>query len=177
MYIRDAHILKMNPWVIADTHFFHKNIIDYTRRPKDHDELMAFNWGYFVKPDDWVIHLGDFALGRRKTVRMLTQLLPGKKVLIRGNHDRHSRSFYQRCGWRAVTNKISFGYQEYNIWLTHRPVKELDDWTINVHGHIHNRSYREPFYINASVELNWYAPVRLLTLIDHRIEVMKCLGS
>ena len=179
MRIRELHLEKLNPWIIADTHFFHKNIVDYTRRPKHHNELIAYNWGYFVQPDDYIIHLGDFALGRRKTIRMLTQSLPGKKYLIRGNHDRHSRSFYERCGWEAVTNTISFQRRGWEVHLTHRPNKELniDDGIVNIHGHIHNRSYREPFYINASVELNWYAPVRLLTLVDHRIEVMRCIGS
>ena len=57
----------MNTFIIADTHFNHKNIIDYCNRPfTDADNMntaLIQNWNSVVKSDDIVYHLGDFAVG------------------------------------------------------------------------------------------------------------------
>ena len=54
---------NMAKFIIADTHFFHENIIDYCDRPfKDWQEMNAVmieRWNEVVTPEDEVYHLGD----------------------------------------------------------------------------------------------------------------------
>lgn len=56
----------MTEYVISDTHFFHRNIIDYCKRPfKSVEEMnseMIRKWHRRVKPDDIVYHLGDVGM-------------------------------------------------------------------------------------------------------------------
>lgn len=82
---------KDNVFFISDTHFMHKNIIDYCNRPfKDVDEMNSVlieNWNFIVNPDDYVIHGGDFCLGSKSSWAYLLDKLNGKKYLTAGNHD------------------------------------------------------------------------------------------
>lgn len=102
---------------ISDTHFFHNNILKYSKRTeftskpetdiilgKDeaaisgleigHESLMRMHegmiarWNAVVQPEDTVYHLGDIFLGRsNEDALSLRYRLNGKIHLIRGNHD------------------------------------------------------------------------------------------
>ena len=56
---------KDNIFFVADTHFFHKNIIKYCSQPflsiTEMNETLIKNWNSKVSPGDIVFHLGDFA--------------------------------------------------------------------------------------------------------------------
>lgn len=75
----------------SDTHFNHRNIIDYSNRPFDSveemNETLIANWNKTVKKDSLVFHLGDFAMGRRSEVPGFLEQLNGRIILIPGNHD------------------------------------------------------------------------------------------
>jgi calcineurin-like phosphoesterase family protein len=83
-------------WFTSDTHFFHENIIEYSKRPfgslEEMHETMIHNWNERVQKGDTVYHLGDFALTWKKTdadrVAGVLDRLNGQKWLIIGNHDR-----------------------------------------------------------------------------------------
>lgn len=79
---------EMKEWIISDTHFSHAKIIEYCNRPfrnvEQMNETIIARWKGAVKPEDVVYHLG------------ISQL-PGKKILIRGNHDK-SPNVYAGCG-------------------------------------------------------------------------------
>ena len=49
---------------------------------------------------------------------------------------------------------------------------------LNVHGHIHNNVWEapDPRQINVCVELTDYAPVRLVELLDARIDQIEAVG-
>lgn len=80
-------------YFIADTHFFHEKIIKMCNRPFDNVEEMnkklIENWNKKVTDDDTVYILGDvsFKGSKENTISILKQL-KGKKILIKGNHDR-----------------------------------------------------------------------------------------
>ncbi len=80
----------MNTWITSDTHFGHNNIIKFCARPfKDAiemDEHLILNWNRCVRPDDIVIHLGDFSMSEQALQRVARRL-NGRKFLILGNHD------------------------------------------------------------------------------------------
>jgi calcineurin-like phosphoesterase family protein len=62
--------------------------------------------------------------------------LPGKKVLVRGNHDRqNSNSWWMEHGFDFSCDGMKFR----NCWLTHEPSTSLaDGCELNIHGHLHN---------------------------------------
>lgn len=78
---------------ISDNHFGHSNIIRYDNRPfmnkKQMDETMIDRWNEVVGDDDTVYILGDFSWHKEDATLQILQLA-GKKVLIKGNHDRIS---------------------------------------------------------------------------------------
>lgn len=84
-----------NIWFTGDTHFGHKNIIRYCKRPfeniEEHDQTLIDNWNALVKPGDKVYHLGDFGFGSQDFLTKTAAALSGQKYLIRGNHDRAFR--------------------------------------------------------------------------------------
>lgn len=75
----------------SDTHFGHKNIIEYCNRPfssvEHQDNVLVENWNAKVKPDDVVYHAGDFAFGSGCFWKSIRARLNGKIHLILGNHD------------------------------------------------------------------------------------------
>jgi len=108
-------------YIIADTHFGHENILLYepSRLQKariegyeDFDEFMIDVWNERVKPNDKVLHLGDFAF---KNGYKIAQRLNGDITLIRGNHDRdeHIR-FYKKLGW-GIIDKITLNIPKPHI--------------------------------------------------------------
>ncbi len=75
----------------SDNHFGHANIIKHCDRPfKDAHHMnveMTDRWNAVVRPDQTVFHIGDFAFRGRDAQHYL-DMLNGKVILIRGNHDR-----------------------------------------------------------------------------------------
>lgn len=91
-------------WFTSDTHFNHRNIIQYSNRPyrtiEDMNEGLIESWNARVKPNDEIYHLGDFALGKSDTIEPLLKRLNGCKYLIVGNHDGAATTRAQ--GWNRV---------------------------------------------------------------------------
>ena len=94
-------------FIIADTHFGHKNIIRLCNRPfsdkHDMEVKLIDNWNGMVGANDEVYVLGDFALVPTvEDLEDITQQLNGKKFLVRGNHDHFSKEQYMRAGFSDV---------------------------------------------------------------------------
>lgn len=164
-------------WFISDTHFSHKNILSYEQRPfKDTDEMdevLIHNWNSVVKPHDLIFHLGDvFFCGSERQQEICTQL-NGRKILIRGNHDKqYSDTKFRKLGFEP------FKYYVYgDFLLSHRPqhlsaMKSLIANTHikgNVHGHVHSKIEHldQTIYKCVSVELTDYNPVHIDDIYKH----------
>lgn len=157
----------MNIYVISDTHFYHYNIIKYCGRPfkteKQMNSAMIKRWNSVVHGDDLVIHLGDVVLSNRtKFFASLIRRLNGRKVCVRGNHDRKSIHWYLTHGFDFVCDSFTIG----QIIFTHRPIKKpeflLMPYKLNIHGHIHQKkTFDKNIYKNISVEKTNYFPIKL----------------
>lgn len=145
----------INTWFTSDTHFGHKNILEYEKehRPfaslEEMHEVMIERWNYVVKPKDKVYHLGDFAFGRKNI--SIAGKLNGRKILILGNHDVYPMAEY-----------MPYFYRIYGVlyWkrciLTHVPVHSYSQYEhfisygfqvpyfLNLHGHLHSNKIIKP---------------------------------
>jgi len=153
----------MRIFIIADTHFCHKNIIGYSGRPfKTIDEMndeMIKRWNNKAGKDDFVIHLGDFALGSREEVTNIKNKLNGNIILLKGSHDHKT---IRELGFLIINGSLEIG----NLIFSHNPLRkeEIPKGFINVHGHIHEKESLNG--VNVSVEKTNYEPVELEDLKD-----------
>ena len=159
-------------WFIADSHFSHKNVIDYCNRPfcsvEEMNSALIYNWNKIVKNNDRVFMLGDFALCGKDKIIEIGQKLNGRKILIMGNHEGASLSTYYNAGFEMVSRFPLFWN---NIILSHEPVENCQ--YPNIHGHLHQKTVFDcpdfqrgsNIYINVSVDQLGFKPVEFKNLI------------
>ena len=159
-------------YLIADTHFGHRNIIKYEDRPFNNadtmDKQLIEKWNSVVEEDDKVFHLGDFSLCSTRRSFYIFNRLKGQKYLIKGNHDVYSDTkLKERMGFKRVFEEFWLGD---NILLTHKP-KEVHPQVLNIHGYTHKLFYQKSkwrtskHHFCVSVELIDYTPISLEDLI------------
>lgn len=137
-----------NIFLISDTHFSHRGIVQFLRadgvtkeRPWDNieemDEALVKNWNSVVSPKDKVYHLGDVVINR--SALPILDRLNGEKVLIKGNHDVFRADEYLRY-FKDIRGTHSLGGRGEFI-LSHIPVHPFyvtERWKGNIHGHLHS---------------------------------------
>lgn len=152
-------------YFISDPHFGHKAILRYENRPFDTveqmDEEMITRWNMQIKKEDTVFMLGDFSLYSRKKTEEITRRLRGKKILILGNHDTRSPSWYRSCGFFEVS---AFPIIYEGEWiLSHKPLPINEHMPYyNLYGHVHSNpcytTYHPKSYC-VCVERIGYTPI------------------
>lgn len=164
----------MNIWLTSDTHFDHINIMKYepTRAEKFKDNLhmtekLIENWNSVVKPDDLIFHLGDVFFCGAERMKQIADKLNGRKILIRGNHDKGvSNGKFRKLGFEVFNYYIIN-----NMLLSHYPQGEIALRTAiknrlligNVHGHVHSQieGLDQSVYKCVSVELTNFKPINI----------------
>lgn len=153
-------------FLIADTHFGHKNILTFKReggawlRPfKSLTEMhvtMIDRWNSVVGPKDVVYHLGDVAFTAEGLA--LVGMLNGRKRLVKGNHDLLKLNLY-----RKYFVEIYGVRQIDRYWFTHIPMHDgstaRSNCLGNIHGHLHDQVEPSPKHLNVSVERIDYTPM------------------
>lgn len=126
----------MKTWLISDPHLNHHKIETYCDRPSDFTDLIVKNWQTMVRPEDLIICNGDVFIGPPTGWKQIYPNLPGRKILIRGNHDwHHNCTWWMEHGFEFACDAMIFRH----IWFTHKPAKSLPSGThLNIHGHLHN---------------------------------------
>jgi len=124
----------MKVFLISDTHFNHGKMQTYCQRPPNFTEKIVKNWTRQIKPEDMVIHVGDVGIGDWRLFDVAS--LPGRKILIRGNHDmQHSNTWWMNHGFDFSCDGFLFR----NAWISHHPTNRMPKHSeINIHGHLHN---------------------------------------
>lgn len=182
----------MNYWLVSDTHFAHTKLDEWGGRKGDWQEKLMKGIAS-IPSGDTLIHLGDVCIGADEAVHEglfggtnssgpfggVASLL--NAVLVRGNHDHKSMSWYTEHGWDFVCDQIGIYYHGVDILLSHRPMPpDTWRWRYNIHGHTHGNMHRaeeylawydaKNFHIDISPELVGYMPIRLDTLLKkHKI--------
>lgn len=155
-------------YFIADTHFYHTNIIKYCNRPfnsvDEMNKVIIDNWNNVVGVDDIVYHLGDITL-HNNNLKELIEKLNGTIYLVRGNHDGKSKSYYEKMGFKVIPTQTKL--TDYKFILSHRPLddSQIPNGYINIHGHIHNSPLEAVFDASkhrcVSVERINYTPIKI----------------
>lgn len=184
-------------WFISDTHFFHKNILEYEKEARPFDnleemhEVMIERWNSAVGKNDIVYHLGDFCFGRHNID--IGERLSGKIRLVMGNHD-----IYPVQSYLTVFEKVYGMIYWKRCVLSHIPVHPDNlgqRYLLNVHGHLHSRNVMDleyevtevgdsnsPFiltklpdknYFNVSCEQNNLTPIHSSVIMDRLKEIDK----
>ncbi|VVB50906.1 Calcineurin-like phosphoesterase [uncultured archaeon] len=145
----------MKLWVVSDTHWNEKDgspMRTHCLRPPDYTRISLKRWNETVRPEDTVIHLGDVINGTKREVKAILDSLHGKKIHVRGNHDRDKacswwmdNGFAFSCDWFVLRN-VLFTHEPANAITKsngNRPYDMLEEGLpygceLNVHGHLHN---------------------------------------
>ena len=133
----------MRTLLTTDTHFGHTELTDtFNARPADFCDRIRARWLHDVREDDLVIHLGDVMVARADQWDNYIPTLPGRKVLVRGNHDRKSAMWYMEHGFDFACDQFTLNLFGLRLLFTHEPVHG-DHFDLNIHGHCHAEDHRE----------------------------------
>ena len=133
-----------NIFYIADTHFGHENVIRFDNRPfsdvSEMEEIMVKNWNSKVTPEDTTYILGDFCWGNQKDAARIAERLNGKKILIRGNHDREMQG-EARKSFQTIKEVHRIKDAGRSVIMCHYPMPfykhDYDASTYMLYGHVH----------------------------------------
>jgi calcineurin-like phosphoesterase family protein len=114
-------------WLIADTHFGDPDIDGYTGRPADAEGRILASWRSLVADDEVVVHLGDLRgerLERPDRLAPLLSALPGRLLLLLGDHDCPGPEPYARLGIGLIP-PFALRRGDWTVAFTHVPHLEL----------------------------------------------------
>lgn len=139
----------------SDTHFNHKNIIEFCGRPFDSawqmNETIIANWNSAVGADDIVFHLGDFCMGQWQEWVNIRNRLNGRIYLVLGNHDMRHLNVLQEQGTRyfeAIAQQMFIEIGKRKIYLNHFPMlcySGSDAGVWQLFGHVHTGGNNKGF--------------------------------
>ena len=174
-------------FITSDHHFLHGNIIKYCNRPfsdvTQMTEVMIKIWNEHITKDDYVIHLGDLILGRRRErqyelAEEIIKNLNGRKYLILGNHDGFPKWFYREMGIPAMNyfhdGKFLFSHHQVveEIKYPSKSVKRAKLYADKnhckyvIHGHQHiDKKHKNHF--NVCVDLHNFRPINIKEIEDY----------
>ena len=201
-------MIDENTWIISDTHFDHRNLVEkyepvrletYLKYGyKSFDDFQVDQWNSKIKDDDTVLHLGDFTIDKHddeKTVYNIlrfTEVLKGKKILLKGNHELEYDEVYEELGWVVVKepsigSRFPYIIKELcgkKILFCHIPIRMtgiIDKYSmyyneinkvfidnscdICIHGHSHSKISKDTRCVNVSVENTAFLPTRIMDII------------
>lgn len=160
----------MNYWLISDTHFNHLKLEEWNHRSGNWQKQLWSGLAAIPKTDT-LIHLGDICIGGDESIHqtLIATLGATKTILVRGNHDRKSLSWYNER-WDFVCDSFELLYQGHYLYFSHRPQPVMGHFTHNIHGHTHGNMHRseeyvsyydKSYHIDISPELVGYKPLSL----------------
>ncbi len=171
-------------WFTSDLHIGHESVIKYCDRPFSSLSEMHIglinNWNKVVHDTDIVYILGDVSLGSYSDFVNVISQMRGKKILIKGNHDKYSYGQYNKAGIQVFEElklkmfgkvirlshfpyaipwyKRLFAFKSELRFMDRRPPKLKGE--ILLHGHTHSKikKYKDG-RIHVGVDAWNYTPV------------------
>lgn len=174
------HCKKWGDYMIyftSDLHLGHRGIITMRNRPfadvEEMNQTLIANFNAVVHKDDTVYILGDLAHHMQvEDVNKIIEKLNGRKILIKGNHDKQydAKLFEEIRDFKTVSlNGQSFSLMHYPMlsW----PKSHHGSYML--HGHIHaDESYNLQNRVegilryDVGVDANQYCPVSVNQILQ-----------
>jgi calcineurin-like phosphoesterase family protein len=153
-------------WFTSDQHYGHTNIIAYMKRPfasvTEMNEEMIRRYQACVQPTDDVYIIGDLAFCDPTPI---VNRLPGRKHLIRGNHDECKLSKLHRLPFAWIKETALVEIEGQYVFMSHYPHRSWPRkgphivWHLHGHSHGFFRTTADPGTLDVGVDCWDYAPV------------------
>ncbi len=159
----------MKIFVTTDTHFGHTALAEQMQsRPQDFQDRILKQWKASITDEDLVIHLGDVVVGKSENWALLPAL-PGRKVLVIGNHDQKGIQWYLKQSFDFCCTSFTWNMYGWEILFSHMPVA-TGSFDLNIHGHLHLPGRHDECLVDdrhhlLSLEATNYQPRSLRTLV------------
>lgn len=156
-------------FLTSDLHLGHNNIRVHCSRPfltlKAMDEQLIARWNSIVGTKDTTYILGDFAWTNHN---YYISQLNGKKILIKGNHDKMSQKCFRNfTEVHDVLMRVLCGK---HIFMFHYPCRSWPSvmyGSIHCHGHVHGRLFiPDERIIDVGCDRNNYYPFHVEQVIE-----------
>jgi calcineurin-like phosphoesterase family protein len=162
----------MNTWLTADWHLG-ENRFELMARPfesiNEHVYTLVENHNAVVKPEDMVIMNGDVCYQKAPEWLEHVSHFNGKKILIRGNHDRVLTDEQLKPYFEEIIpdgGGIEMVIEGIPCYITHYPTEGRKD-LFNLVGHIHAAWKYQLNMFNVGVDVNHFRPVNITTIPFH----------
>jgi len=173
----------MAAYACADLHLGHRNIHKYRNKPDgwaldqtamftnfadsaEHDQCVVDRWlemGFKTKRDT-IYLMGDLAF--TPEAWDLLDSLPGRKVVILGNHCTE-RTHIEKIASLKTVNNVHSMLSYKGMWLTHAPMHPAHlRGKRNLHGHLHGDLVKDPRYFNCGLEHTNMRPIPLEEIFE-----------
>lgn len=162
----------------SDPHFGHAAIISHASRPfRDADEMDAElerRYRAVVSATDVVLWVGDVSFRDRLWTRALLERLPGRKLLVRGNHDGTVGACLD-LGFDVVCDFMHLRIAGHKVTVSHYPPTGAtadaryperrppnpQRGEFVLHGHTHEKARRVGRRLHVGVDAWGFAPATL----------------
>lgn len=139
----------------------HRNIAKYRKfvESTEHNtDLIVEDWNRRINKNDVVYVMGDAAFSFAGL--SIYGELPGRKILVKGNHDDYTTTKVQIQYFEEIYAMIKYK----KMWLSHCPIHpaEMRRCIGNVHAHVHEQTIQkrhmfktidDPQYLNTCVDV------------------------
>ncbi len=108
----------------SDPHFGHAAAIEHCRRPfssiEEMNSELERRYCQEIQDEDVVLWVGDISFMRPADTEELIRRLPGRKLLVPGNHD-PSKTRCLKYGFELVADKLYLNISGYKVTVCHFP--------------------------------------------------------
>lgn len=171
-----------NKFYISDLHLGHFNIIRLCNRPfssiEEMDQTLIENWNNKVTEKDEVYILGDLIFKNAKSPKYYLKQLKGKKIMIRGNHDKFLKDKQNLSYFESIHDMLSINDQNRFVNLCHYPMCEWNGFfrnSIHLYGHIHNNIENDAYRIMRNIKNAYNVGADILDFTPMTLdEVIEC---
>lgn len=162
--------MKVKFW--SDLHLDHPGTLRFRpwfKTMKEHDEYILDTLSQHIGKNTKLVLVGDVAVGREGLAKLKSVIHNVPSQLILGNHDAERQGIRIKDLVDVYDDIQALAKQKgggTSYWLSHCPLhpEELRG-KLNIHGHVHTNSVRDPRYINVSFEMS-KVPVTLEDIVS-----------